>query len=279
MFQFCFEDNANAVNDDRHLALPQPGKRPPAYSLRALGRKNLPELVHASDGTPFHLTQTIKHDFWAATGFYQSPDGTRAVLKIGRTEPYAGIPLDWAGKFLCRRETRFYRACADLPSIPPILGPVGATGFLHAFVPGRPLAKDQFVPDTFFADLHALLTELHRRNIAYVDANKPENILLGDDGKPHLIDFQISWDLHELGDNFLNRWWLRRLCDSDIYHLLKHKKRFRPDQTTDDERTRIEQRGTLINLHRFLTRPYRKLRKHLFKRLKDSGRLLPEGSK
>src|SRR6185369_1004878 len=138
-----------------------------------------------------------------------------------------------------------------------VLARVGKNGFVHEYVTGRPLQKGKPVPDRFFMQLTGLLEELHRRDIAYVDTNKPENILLGDDGKPHLIDFQISWDLHELGDNFLNRWWLRRLCDSDIYHLLKHKKRFRPDQTTDDERTRIEQRGTLINLHRFLTRPYR----------------------
>ena len=58
--------------------------------------------------------------------------------------------------------------------------------------------------------LHDLLREIHRRNVAYVDTNKPENILLGDDGRPYLIDFQISWDLDSLlGNNPLTRWWLR----------------------------------------------------------------------
>src|SRR5439155_12745132 len=155
----------------------------------------------------------------------------------------------------------------------------GATGFLHEFVPGQPLSKERPVPDRFFEKLLELMAELHRRDIAYVDANKPENILLGEDGLPHLIDFQISWDLHELGDNFINRWWLGRLQQSDVYHVLKHKKRLRPDQATPEEIAAVKNRGALIRLHRFITKPYFKIRRSLFQRLKDSGRLLPEGSK
>jgi hypothetical protein len=252
--------------------------RPPAYALRALGRNNLPESVEAA-GITYHLTQTVKHDFWAATGFYLGENGKKAVLKIGRVEPYAGIPLRWAGRFLCSRELRFYRALADVTSVPAVLGEIGATGFLHEFVEGHPVDKNDTVPDSFFTDLMTLMHNLHQRDIAYVDANKPQNILLGNDGRPHLIDFQISWDLHELGNWWANRWWLRRLQESDIYHVLKHKKRLRPDQISDEERSRVENRSTLINLHRIFLNPYRKLRKAYFKRLKDSGRLLPEGSK
>src|SRR5258707_12335587 len=89
---------------------------------------------------------------------------------------------------------RFYRKLQDLPNIPRLLGTVGDTGFVHEFVAGRPLASERPVPDGFFDRLVDSLAELHRRGIAYVDTNKPENILLGDDGQPHLIDFQISWD-------------------------------------------------------------------------------------
>src|SRR6185295_15141631 len=98
------------------------------------------------------------------------------------------------------------------------------------------LSKQHPVPDGFFAQLQALILELHRRGIAYVDTNKPENILLGDDGRPHLIDFQISWDLHDFGNWWLNRWWLHRLQREDFYHILKHKLRLRPDEMTPEER-------------------------------------------
>src|SRR5437016_5164465 len=95
------------VPADRHLRASQPTHRP-AYSLRALGRRELPERLDVN-GTRWQLERTVKHDFWAATGFYLDESGHRAVLKIGRDEPFAGVPLDWAGRFLCRRELRFYR--------------------------------------------------------------------------------------------------------------------------------------------------------------------------
>ena len=163
--------------------------------MRALGRKNLPERI-LIDGAPWTLLRTHKHDFWAATGFYTNNAGEQAVLKMGRIEPFAGLPMQWTGRFLCRRELRFYDRLADLPNVPKVIARIGATGFLHAFVPGQPLSRERPVPDGFFDQLIALMSQVHARETAYVDANKPQNILLGEDGRPHLIDFQISWDLH-----------------------------------------------------------------------------------
>jgi hypothetical protein len=246
--------------------------------MRALGRKNLPETLSLG-GVTWRLIRTHKHDFWAVTGFYENDLGERSVVKMGRTEPFCGVPFEWAGRFLCEREVRFYTKLADLENVPAVLGRVGRTGFLHAYAPGRPLHRKEPVPDGFFGRLMQLMRELHRRDIAYVDANKPENILLGEDGLPHLIDFQISWDLHELGRNRVNRWLLRRLQQADVYHILKHKRRMRPDEMTEDERRQSERRHALIRIHRIITWPYFKLRRSTFKRLRDSGRLLPEGSK
>ncbi|MEO6434852.1 MAG: hypothetical protein ABIP55_03700 [Tepidisphaeraceae bacterium] len=246
--------------------------------MRALGRNNLPETIDLNGNTWRHV-RTHKHDFWAVTGFYENDAGERAVLKMGRTEPLAGVPLEFIGRLLCRREMRFYQSLADLPNVPDVLGRVGSTGFLHAFAPGLPLSRERPVSDDFFDRLQQLIQQIHRRGIAYVDANKPENIIVGDDALPHLIDFQISWDLHELGDTWLNRWWLRRLQQSDMYHVLKHKRRMRPEQLTDAERAMVETRGVLIRIHRIVTMPYKRMRRSTFKRMRDAGRLLPEGSK
>ena len=129
------------VSNDRHLEPASPGKRPPAYSLRALGKHGLPEIVDAG-GVKYHLTRTVKHDFWAATGVYLGTNGKKAVLKMGRVEPFAGVSFEWAGRFLCRRELRFYRALADVGNVPMVLGEVGRTGFLHEYAEGRPLSRE-----------------------------------------------------------------------------------------------------------------------------------------
>jgi hypothetical protein len=265
------------------LAEPNPIDRAPctdrvAYSMRALGRGGLPR-TFALDGTQYAHLRTMKHDFFAATALYANDSGQRVVLKAGRTTDFAGVPLLWVGRWLCRREMHFYEKLADVPNVPRVLGAVGPTGFVHEYVPGRPLERDRPIPDGFFDALLELLAELHRRGIAYVDTNKPQNILVGDDGRPHLIDFQISYDAARAGRLVPRRWLLRRLQEEDVYHVLKHKRRMQPEEMSRDERERSTRQSALIRLHRFITRPYFLLRRRTFKRLREAGRLLPEGSK
>mgnify|MGYP001946627725 CR=1 FL=1 len=248
-----------------------------AAAMRALGHEDLPALI-VIDGQPHHRVRTVKHDFFAATGFYQDAAGRRAVVKISRKTDFFGLPMEWLGRFLCRREVRFYRELADLPNVPPVIGLIGRTGFAHCYVPGRPLAKGVNIPDTFFDELNRLMTTLHERGIAYVDTNKPENILLGNDGRPHLIDFQISLSLRDLGDHVLARWVLRKFANADRYHICKHKRRLRPDLLRPEEAEIVERRSWPIRLHRFLTRPYFVVRRRLMRRLQERGHILPAGS-
>jgi hypothetical protein len=249
-----------------------------AYAMRALGRGEFPAVL-LLESAEYRLVRTIKHDFFAATGLYANSADEKVVLKMGRTTAFAGIPLAWLGRFLQRRELHFYRRLGDLPSVPHLFGTVGRSGFVMQFVEGSPLSEASAVPDHFFDELMALIGELHRRGIAYVDTNKPQNILLGSDGKPYLIDFQISWDIQRLGNIFPNRWLLRRLQADDVYHLLKHKRRLRRDEMSDADREQLGSKSAFIRTHRRLTRPYFWVRRRLFKRLRDTGQLLPEGSK
>ena len=249
-----------------------------AYCMRALGKSEFPDPILVR-GVNYRLVRSVKHDFFAATGFYEDAGGERVVLKISRTEEFAGVPLLWLGRWLCRREQRFYSKLSDLKAIPKVLGEVGPTGFVLEYVAGMPLSACPSVPDGFFDELMELITQVHRRGLAYVDTNKTQNILVGRDGKPHLIDFQISFDLQDLGDWWGSRLVLRYLQQCDVYHVLKHKKRLRPDEMTGVEREQGERRGWPIRLHRLIVKPYFGLRRRTFQRLRATGRLLPEGSK
>lgn len=246
--------------------------------LYALPRADLPAVVRCDDERFEHVS-TFKHDFFAATGIYRGPDGL-AVLKIGRTNDCLSVPMRWIGRFLRNRETRFYARLQDLPGVPRLIGSVGSTGFLHEFVPGHPLSREDRVSDTFFDELENLVRTMHGRDIAYVDLNKPQNVLIGDDGRPYLIDFQISLDLPArvwLRLPFA-RWLLGRFQDADIYHCLKHKRRLRPDLLTDAERDRVGKRSIWIRLHRRLTRPITYLRRRTLKRLARSETVTVAGS-
>ena len=235
--------------------------------LYALPGGHLPRSIKTA-GHTFDHVETFKHDFFAATALYRGPAG-RAVLKTGRQSELLTIPAKWIGAFLTRREVRAYELLQDLPGVPRLVAKVGEKGFLHEYVPGHPLRRRERVSDTFFDELQRLIAALHARNVAYVDLEKRQNILVGDDGKPYLVDFQISLCLPPTGWGRLwpARWLLRRLQAADRYHFLKHKRRLRPDLLTAQERAQLERPGPLIRLHRLLTRPLTRFRRSTLKRL------------
>jgi hypothetical protein len=243
------------------------------WFMHALGENGLPSTAEVR-GTRYHLETAVKHDFWAATGFYrEAGGGGRIVIKINRR-----VSMRFIGRWLVRREMRAYAKLDDLPNIPALLGPVTDTGFAHVYVEGAPLVKKSIVSDTFFDELLALVTELNRRGVAYVDTNKPENIILGSDGRPHLIDFQIHVDANHLWPGVMARWALRVFHNADVYHVLKHKRRIRPDQLTDAERIRVERGGVMIRIHRVLTAPYFWVRRPVMRWLNRTGRVADTGS-
>jgi hypothetical protein len=245
--------------------------------MRALGREDLPARLEVSGRALRHVA-TAKHDFWAATGFYEDDAGRRAVLKIYRTTRFAGMPLRWLGRWQCGREVAFYRHLTGVACVPALLARVGDTAYIRAFVAGRPLSHEHAVPDVFWPRLDAALRAVHDRGVAYVDANKPENVLVGDDGHPYLFDFQIAWRCGPRADHALGRWWLARLQREDRYHVLKHKRRFARGLMTHAELASVRRRSLLIRAHRVINRPYRMLRRPLFRWLRRTGRILPSGS-
>jgi len=254
-----------------HATHSTPPRRARHAWLFALSGGNLPSSVRSA-GRTFHHIETFKHDFFAATGLYRSadgPPGQLAVLKLGRDNELLTIPTAWIGRFLAGREVRAYARLHDLPGVPRLIGTVGPNGFLHDFIPGNPLGRRELVSETFFDELGQLLAAVHARDMAYVDLEKRQNILVGDDGKPYLLDFQIALCVPPGGWGRLApaRWVLRRLQAADRYHYLKHKRRLRPDLLTPEERARLDRPGVLIRLHRVLTRPLTRLRRSTLKRI------------
>jgi hypothetical protein len=79
-----------AINSEHKKNSP-PARRI-AHCMRALGREELPAVITV-DRTPFHLVRTVKHDFYAATGFYENDHGRHVVVKIGRTQEFSGLTL------------------------------------------------------------------------------------------------------------------------------------------------------------------------------------------
>jgi len=222
----------------------------------ALKERDLPDEVSLA-GEPFRRVQTFKHDFFAATGLYEG-GGRQVVIKIYRRRPFFGLPMQWLGRISVRHEERIYRRLEGIAGVPACLGRIGPTGLVHEFIAGRPLRRGDQVDDAFFDRFETTLRAIHERETAYVDLNKPQNVLLGDDGRPYFIDFQISYApprrlplVRQLGLAIL-----RQLQREDWYHLMKHKRRLRPDLLTPEDYRKTYRRSIAIRIHRAVTAPY-----------------------
>jgi hypothetical protein len=146
---------------------------------------------------------------------------------------------------------------------------LGPTAIVHAFIEGQALERDSRVPDDFFDRLRSAIESLHARGMAYVDLEKRQNVLLGDDGRPYLIDFQISWYVPRRwgGETPPLRWLRRRFQEGDRYHLLKLQRRVRRDQLTDAQVRASYRKPFYVRVHRIATAPLLKIRRFALGRI------------
>jgi hypothetical protein len=228
----------------------------------------------------YRLTSVFKHDFWAATCLYTNIDESdkfpKIVVKFGRSQPFCGIPLTWIGKMLADHEESIYAHLKGIAAVPRWIARISPTCYAMEYIDAVPLDHLENIPAGFFELLREVFDTVHKRGVAYGDANKKSNILVTQDGKPVLIDYQISiakndrwiFPLGAVRKKFVNY-----LMGKDLYHLYKHKRRLAPDELTPEEETLSRKRSGVHLLHRKLTKPYRALRRGFLKKQFDKGSL------
>lgn len=236
-------------------------------SLTALGRESLPSEIQV-EGHGYAKRLVFKNDFFAITALYEG-DAGKVVLKIHRRARFLVLPGRWLGRWLAHRELAAFELLRDVDEVPDAIGRWGKTGLIRRFVEGHALTRGEHVPDDFHERLRALIATMHERGMAYVDLEKSENVLVGDDGRPHLIDFQIAWILPKKwgGELWPMRCFRTWLQVGDRYHLQKLRRRTRPDQLSSEELANSYRRPWTVRLHRFLTLPFTWCRRRILDRL------------
>lgn len=249
------------------------------YQLKAWGRYTLPQRITVNQAC-YQLVRVFKHDFFAATLLFERSDknpqggnsAKRVVLKLARRADFLGVPLGWLGRILIEHEISILQHLQQIACIPQLLGRYGKWGMIYAYIPGESLDQRPAIPDEFFGHLEELITQIHQRRVAYVDMNKRGNIILADDGRPYMIDFQISWHMPQrlLGCRQIANFVLGILQREDWYHVHKHKRRLRRDLMNEEQIKNSRRISGWIAFHRVGTRSLTKLRRrvlrYLFKR-------------
>ncbi len=236
------------------------------HHMRALGREDLPSDI-ILEGNVLRLVETFKHTFVTAVGVYER-EGERVVLKCYRKAPLFGIPMAWAGRLMAAHEAAVMRQVEDIEGVPRFRGRYDSASTVRDYVPGAPLRRDSKVGEEFFPGLFRLLRELHARGLAYVDLEKAANILVGDDGRPYLVDFQLAF---RLPGKFLGRTRLARalrhlLQQADLYHARKHFRRVMRERLTDEQIARLRPRPWFVRVANLIYAPFKKLRRRILRK-------------
>lgn len=81
----------------------------------------------------------------------------------------------------------------------------------------------------YFVTAQSILAKLHQHKVVHNDLAKEPNWLVGPDGAPIVIDFQLAWLAKRRSALFAT------LAREDLRHLLKHKRTYCPAELSEDE--------------------------------------------
>ena len=236
-------------------------------SLTALGRRSLPPRIEVQ-GQAYTLRRVFKNDFFAVTALYEG-EGGKVVLKVHRQAGFLFVPLKWLGQLLAARECAAFERLSGIEGIPKLMGRWGPTGVVREYIEGHSLTKGECVADDFHTRLRWTIEAVHEQGMAYVDLEKCENVLVGDDGRPYLFDFQISWYVPPRWGGEL--WPARKLREwfqnGDRYHLVKLQRRTRPDQLSSQQLADSYRKPWYVRAHRLVARPFTRCRRWVLDRV------------
>ncbi len=150
------------------------------------------------------------------------------------------------GLWLIRNEWKIYRRLDGIEGIPRVIERIDRFAFVTEYVPGSPLGRGGNLPASFFEQLGKVLKEVHSRGVVHLDLRHKGNILLSEDGKPFIIDFNSSLAFGERG--LLRRLLFPVLRWVDYGGLLKLKERVSPSLMTSEERSFLRRFNKLRKL-------------------------------
>jgi hypothetical protein len=152
--------------------------------------------------------------------------GERLVVKD--FAPRGALVRASLGRWIAVREARAYMQLEGHPAVPRFRGWIDPLAFALEYRPGRRMSRRLAgrVPADFVARLDAALAEMHRRGVAHLDLRHRSNVLVGEDGRPVLIDFgsAVCFSPGSAGA----RWLLPLLARVDRSALAKWRVRLEP---------------------------------------------------
>jgi predicted Ser/Thr protein kinase len=181
------------------------------------------------------------------------------------------VASGWVARRLLARERRALERLAGLAGVPELEAdlrlartpsldgrvPRASDVLIRSWIEGEPLHAVKSLPSDFFERLAELVCALHARGVCHNDLHKEQNVIVGADGWPHLIDFQLA-STHAPGSRSL-----ATRAREDLRHVEKHRRRYL--RADGGAAAKAAQRATLPSLERStLARVWRRGGKPLY---------------
>ncbi len=123
-------------------------------------------------------------------------------------------------RHLARREARALKRLEGLAGQVPRLLSWNGTRLERTWLDGRPMQAARPADPEFFAQSLRLLRRIHAAGVIHNDLAKEPNWLVGPEGQPRVVDFQLAWAPTRRGSLF------RLLGREDLRHALKHRRTY-----------------------------------------------------
>ena len=180
-------------------------------------------------------------------GILRRPSSTSPVIWIIEEKGIKAIVKDFSlngfifrntiGRLLIWREKKAYTRLRDLKGVPSLYRAIGGLALVIEAIPGKNVESMDVIAqlsETFFVDLRDLVEKIHERGLAHCDLKRAPNIILGDDGKPYIVDWAASISRREFGLFPLSLIYQRFLRD-DLNAIIKIRMKHCPEKVSPEE--------------------------------------------
>lgn len=131
--------------------------------------------------------------------------------------------LRWFHRRSLNNEYQIYKKLQHLNGVATCYGMLDKRTLVLAFVKGDAYRQAQFTNrKAWFEALDNLVNSMHKAGIAHGDLKRKENLIVGVDEQPWVLDFGTAVVRHK-GWRPINHWLFRFCCKLDNNAVIKHK--------------------------------------------------------
>ena len=161
-------------------------------------------------------------------------DGQSFLIK--RTNKI-GVFTRRVSEHFIQHEYKIYQRLEGIAGIPKCYGLSDDGSLILEYIDGNSYREKEHIlenRDQFFIDLLALILSIHKAGVSHGDLKRKDNILIGENNQPYLIDFGAAMSLNSK-NQFIKRWLYNFSKQTDLNAWIKHKYFRQYDQIEKDD--------------------------------------------